>query len=154
FKGEYASAATFSKGVVLPEIVYACFQGAFAAITCCLVLGAFAERIKFAAVLAFIVLWFTFSYVPIAHMVWFWPGPDAFGEGKPAEAVTLKAGLLWQWGALDFAGGTVVHINAGVAGLVGAYLVGKRIGFGREAMPPHNLPLTMIGASLLWIGWF
>ncbi len=154
FKGEFAMAATFSKGVVIPEIVFAVFQATFAAITCCLVLGAFAERIKFSAVLAFIVLWFTFSYAPIAHMVWFWMGPDAYTDPKVVDAMNAKAGLVWQWGALDFAGGTVVHINAGIAGLVGAYLVGKRIGFGREAMMPHNLPMTMIGASLLWVGWF
>jgi len=154
FKGDYENAATFSKGVAIPEIVFVVFQATFAAITCCLVLGAFAERAKFSAVLVFIVLWFTFSYAPIAHMVWFWPGPDAFTDAKAAEKATAAAGLIWQWGALDFAGGTVVHINAGVAGLVGAYLVGKRVGFGKEAMPAHNLPLTMIGASLLWMGWF
>jgi ammonium transporter, Amt family len=153
-KGEFANAATFSKGVVIPEIVFVAFQATFAAITCCLILGAFAERAKFAGVLAFIVLWFTFSYAPIAHMVWFWMGPDAYTDPKLVDGLTAKAGLIWQWGALDFAGGTVVHINAGVAGLVGAYLVGKRIGFGKEAMPAHNLPLTMIGASLLWVGWF
>src|SRR5207344_2089191 len=113
-----------------------------------------AERAKFAAVLLFITLWFTFSYVPIAHMVWFWMGPDAYTDPKVVEAMNAKAGLLWQWGALDFAGGTVVHINAGVAGLVGAYVMGKRIGYGREAMAPHNLTFTMIGASLLWVGWF
>jgi ammonium transporter, Amt family len=153
-KGEFASGATFSKGVVIPEIVFATFQATFAAITCCLILGAFAERAKFAGVLAFIVLWFTFSYAPIAHMVWFWMGPDAYTDAKLVDGLTAKAGLIWQWGALDFAGGTVVHINAGIAGLVGAYLVGKRIGYGKEAMPAHNLPLTMIGASLLWVGWF
>ncbi|MDW8468225.1 MAG: ammonium transporter [Burkholderiales bacterium] len=153
-KGEFAAAATFSKGVVIPEIVFAAFQATFAAITCCLVLGAFAERVKFAAVLVFIVLWFTFAYAPIAHMVWYWPGPDAYTDAKLVDELNAKAGLIWQWGALDFAGGTVVHINAGVAGLVGAYFVGKRIGYGREAMPAHNLPLTMIGASLLWVGWF
>ncbi len=154
-KGEFANAATFSKGVVIPEIVFVVFQATFAAITCCLVLGAFAERAKFSAVLVFITLWFTFSYAPIAHMVWFWMGPDAYTAAKGvADEMNGKAGLIWQWGALDFAGGTVVHINAGVAGLVGAYLVGKRIGFGKEAMPAHNLPLTMIGASLLWMGWF
>jgi ammonium transporter, Amt family len=153
-KGEYAMAATFSKGVVIPEIVFAAFQATFAAITCCLILGAFAERAKFSAVLAFIVLWFTLAYLPIAHMVWFWMGPDAYTDPKVVDAMNAKAGLIWQWGALDFAGGTVVHINAGIAGLVGAYLVGKRIGYGREAMPAHNLPLTMIGASLLWVGWF
>jgi Amt family ammonium transporter len=120
----------------------------------CLILGAFAERIKFSAVLLFAALWFTFAYTPIAHMVWFWMGPDAYTDAKLVDELTAKAGLLWQWGALDFAGGTVVHINAGIAGLVGAYVLGKRIGFGREAMAPHNLPMTMIGASLLWVGWF
>ena len=153
-KGEFANAATFSKGVVIPEIVFVAFQATFAAITCCLILGAFAERAKFSAVLVFIVLWFTFSYTPIAHMVWFWMGPDAYSTAKLVDEMNGKAGLIWQWGALDFAGGTVVHINAGVAGLVGAYLVGRRIGYGKEAMPAHNLPLTMIGASLLWVGWF
>ena len=153
-KGEFAMAATFSKGVVVPELAFVAFQATFAAITCCLIVGAFAERMKFSAVLIFMVLWFTFSYAPIAHMVWFWPGPDAYTSAKLVDELNGKAGLLWQWGALDFAGGTVVHINAGVAGLVGAYLVGKRIGYGKEAMTPHNLPLTMIGASLLWMGWF
>jgi ammonium transporter, Amt family len=105
-------------------------------------------------VLLFSVLWFTFSYIPIAHMVWYWDGPDAFTAADVVDAVTAKAGLLWQWGALDFAGGTVVHINAGVAGLVGAFVVGKRVGYGREAMAPHSLTMTMIGASLLWVGWF
>jgi Amt family ammonium transporter len=149
-----AMAATFSKGVVLPELVYVAFQATFAAITCCLILGSIAERAKFSAVLIFLAIWFTFSYLPVAHMVWFFPGPDAFTDPKTMEAVTAKAGLIWQWGALDFAGGTVVHINAGVAGLVGAYVLGKRIGFGREAMPPHNVTMTMIGAALLWTGWF
>jgi Amt family ammonium transporter len=153
-KGEFAMAATFSKGVVIPEIVFVVFQATFAAITCCLILGAFAERVKFSAVLVFIVLWFTFAYTPVAHMVWFWMGPDAYTDPKLVDGLNAKAGLIWQWGALDFAGGTVVHINAGIAGLVGAYLVGKRIGYGKEAMPAHNLPLTMIGASLLWVGWF
>ena len=152
--GEFAMAATFSKGVVIPELLFAAFQATFAAITCCLIVGAFAERMKFSAVLVFMVIWFTFAYLPIAHMVWFWPGPDAYTDPKLVDGLNAKAGLLWQWGALDFAGGTVVHINAGVAGLVGAYMVGKRIGFGREAMTPHNLPMTMIGASLLWVGWF
>jgi Amt family ammonium transporter len=147
-------AATFSKGVVLPELVFVAFQATFAAITCCLILGAIAERAKFSAVLAFIVLWFTFSYTPVAHMVWFWMGPDAYTTAKVVDEMNSKAGLLWQWGALDFAGGTVVHINSGVAGLVGAYLIGKRIGYGKEAMPPHNMTLTMIGAALLWTGWF
>jgi len=153
-KGEFANAATFSKGVVIPELVYVAFQATFAAITCCLILGALAERAKFSAVLVFIVLWFTFSYAPIAHMVWFWMGPDAYTSAKVVDEVNSKAGWLWQMGALDFAGGTVVHINSGIAGLVGAYLIGKRIGYGKEAMPPHNLTLTMIGAALLWTGWF
>jgi len=153
-KGEFAMAATFSKGVVIPEIVFVVFQATFAAITCCLILGAFAERVKFAAVLAFVVLWFTFAYAPIAHMVWFWMGPDAYTDPKLVDGLNAKAGLLWQWGALDFAGGTVVHINAGVAGLVGAYLVGKRIGYGKESLTPHSLTLTMVGAALLWVGWF
>ena len=146
--------ATFSKGVVIPEMIFACFQATFAAITCGLIVGAFAERIKFAAVVLFVVLWFTFSYIPIAHMVWFWPGPDAFTDAAAAEKATAVSGWLFQKGALDFAGGTVVHINAAVAGLVGAIMVGKRIGLGREAMTPHSLTLTMVGASLLWVGWF
>jgi Amt family ammonium transporter len=153
-KGEFAMGATFSKGVVIPELIFVAFQATFAAITCCLILGAFAERAKFAAVLLFMVLWFTFSYAPIAHMVWFWPGPDAYTAANVVDATNAKAGLIWQWGALDFAGGTVVHINAGVAGLVGAYMVGRRIGWGKEALTPHNVPMTMIGASLLWFGWF
>jgi len=147
-------AATFSKGVYLPEFVYVCFQATFAAITPCLIVGAFAERIKFSAVLLFVVLWFTFAYLPVAHMVWFWDGPDAYTDAAAAAAAGSHAGLLFQWGALDFAGGTVVHINAGIAGLVGALLAGKRLGYGTTAMPPHNLPLVMIGASLLWVGWF
>jgi ammonium transporter, Amt family len=152
--GNFTMAATFSKGVVIPELLFVAFQCTFAAITCCLILGAFAERAKFAGVLLFMVLWFTFSYAPIAHMVWFWMGPDAYTAANLVDGLNAKAGLIWQWGALDFAGGTVVHINAGVAGLVGAYVVGKRIGMGREAMTPHSLPMTMIGASLLWFGWF
>jgi Amt family ammonium transporter len=152
--GTFANAATFSKGVVIPEISFAAFQATFAGITCALIVGAFAERIKFSAVLAFMVLWFTFSYLPVAHMVWFWMGPDAYTAKEVVDEMTSKAGLIWQWGALDFAGGTVVHINAAVAGLVGAYMVGKRIGYGREAMAPHSLTLTMVGASLLWVGWF
>ena len=152
--GTFTTAATFSKGVVIPELVYVVFQATFAAITCCLIVGAFAERIKFSAVLAFMVLWFTFSYAPIAHMVWFWMGPDAYTGKEVVDATNAKAGLAWQWGALDFAGGTVVHINAAVAGLVGAYMIGKRIGFGKEAFTPHSLTLTMVGASLLWVGWF
>jgi ammonium transporter, Amt family len=152
--GTFENAATFSKGVVIPEMLFAAFQATFAAITCCLILGSVAERMKFAAVLLFMVLWFTFSYVPIAHMVWFWPGPDAYTDPKLVDGLNAKAGLIWQWGALDFAGGTVVHINAGVAGLVAAYMLGKRIGYGKEAMAPHSLTMTMIGASLLWFGWF
>ena len=152
--GTFANAATFSKGVVIPEISFAAFQATFAGITCALIVGAFAERIKFSAVLLFMVIWFTFSYLPIAHMVWFWMGPDAYSSAEVAAEMTAKAGLIWQHGALDFAGGTVVHINAAVAGLVGAYMVGKRIGYGKEAMAPHSLTLTMVGASLLWVGWF
>ena len=153
-KGEFAMAATFSKNTPIYELVFVAFQATFAAITCCLILGSIVERVKFSAVLIFMVLWFTFSYAPIAHMVWFWPGPDAYTAANVVDAQNAKAGLLWQWGALDFAGGTVVHINAGVAGLVGAYLLGKRIGYGKEAMSPHNVTMTMIGAALLWMGWF
>ncbi len=152
--GTFALGATFSKGVPMYEIVFAAFQATFAGITCCLIVGAFAERIKFSAVLLFMVLWFTFSYAPIAHMVWFWMGPDAYTGKEVVDAMNGKAGLIWQWGALDFAGGTVVHINAAVAGLVGAYMVGKRIGYGKESFTPHSLTLTMVGASLLWVGWF
>jgi Amt family ammonium transporter len=152
--GTFAMGATFSKGVVIPELLFAAFQATFAGITCCLIVGAFAERIKFSAVLLFSVLWFTFCYAPIAHMVWFWMGPDAYTSADLVDGLNAKAGYLWQMGALDFAGGTVVHINAAVAGLVGAYMVGKRVGYGKEAMAPHNLPLTMVGASLLWVGWF
>ncbi|MEA5097380.1 MAG: ammonium transporter [Burkholderiaceae bacterium] len=150
----FATAATFSKGVVLPEYVYVVFQGAFAAITCCLIIGSFAERIKFSATMLFIVLWFTFSYLPMAHMVWFWTGPDAIKDAETLATETAKAGFLFQKGALDFAGGTVVHINAAIAGLVGAFLVGKRIGLGKDSMAPHSLTMTMIGAALLWVGWF
>ena len=147
-------AATFSKGVVIPELSFVAFQATFAAITCALIVGAFAERIKFSAVLAFSVLWFTFSYLPIAHMVWYWAGPDAITDAASLGKVAAAAGFLWAKGALDFAGGTVVHINAAVAGLVGAYVVGKRIGYGKEAMAPHSLTLTMVGAAMLWFGWF
>jgi ammonium transporter, Amt family len=149
-----ALAGTFSKNTPMYELVYVAFQATFAAITCCLILGAVVERIKFSGALLFLVLWFTFSYLPVAHMVWFWAGPDAYTPTASTDAVNATAGLLWQWGALDFAGGTVVHINAGVAGLVGAFVLGKRIGFGREPMAPHSLTMTMIGASLLWFGWF
>ena len=147
-------AATFSKGVVISEFTYVVFQGAFAAITCGLIVGAFAERAKFSAILAFMVLWFTFSYLPMAHMVWYWAGPDAYLDAAAGEAAGKTAGFLFQKGALDFAGGTVVHINAAVAGLVGAFMIGKRVGYGRESMAPHSLTFTMIGASLLWFGWF
>lgn len=152
--GEFAMAGTFSKNTPLPELVFVAFQATFAAITCALILGAIVERMKFSAVLIFMVLWFTFSYTPIAHMVWFWAGPDAYTSANVVDGLNAKAGLLWQWGALDFAGGTVVHINAGVAGLVGAYMLGKRIGLGKEAFTPHSLTMTMIGASMLWFGWF
>ncbi len=147
-------AATFSKGVVIPEFTFAAFQATFAAITCALIVGSFAERVRFSAVLLFCVLWFTFSYLPVAHMVWYWDGPDAITDAATLETVTAAAGWLWAKGALDFAGGTVVHINAAVAGLVGAYVIGKRVGYGKESMAPHSLTLTMVGASLLWVGWF
>jgi ammonium transporter, Amt family len=149
-----SAAATFSKGVYIPELIFIAFQCTFAAITPALIIGAFAERIKFSAALLFCVLWFTFSYLPIAHMVWYWAGPDAITDAATLEAVTANAGFLWAKGALDFAGGTVVHINAGIAGLVGAFMIGKRLGYGRESMAPHSLAFTMIGASLLWVGWF
>jgi ammonium transporter, Amt family len=147
-------AATFSKGVVIPELIFVAFQATFAAITCGLIVGSFAERAKFSAVLLFCVLWFTFSYLPMAHMVWYWDGPDAITDAKTLEAVTATGGWLWAKGALDFAGGTVVHINAAMAGLVGAYVIGKRVGYGKESMTPHSLTLTMVGAALLWVGWF
>jgi len=146
--------ATFTKGVYIPELAFFVFQGAFACITCALIVGAFAERVKFAGVLLFTVLWFTFAYLPMAHMVWFFPGPDAFTDTDAVAGVLARSGFLWAKGALDFAGGTVVHINAAVAGLVGAYVIGKRTGYGREAIKPHNLTLTMVGASILWVGWF
>ena len=135
-------AATFSKGVVIPELSFVVFQATFA------------ERMKFSAVLLFSVLWFTFSYLPMAHMVWYWDGPDAITDAAALEKVVAGAGFLWAKGALDFAGGTVVHINAAMAGLVGAFLIGKRVGYGREPMTPHSLTLTMVGAALLWVGWF
>ncbi|MEI6001812.1 ammonium transporter [Paraburkholderia bengalensis] len=148
------TAATFSKGVVIPEYIYVAFQLTFAAITPALIVGGIAERAKFSAVLLFMVLWFTFSYLPIAHMVWYWPGPDAYTSAAAGEKATATAGFLFQKGAIDFAGGTVVHINAGIAALVGAIMIGKRTGYGRETMAPHNLTLTMVGGSLLWVGWF
>ena len=147
-------AATFSKGVVIPEYVFMAFQAVFATITCCLIIGSFAERAKFSAILVFMVIWFTLSYLPIAHMVWFWPGPDDIKDAASLEAITARAGWLWQKGVLDFAGGTVVHINAAIAGLVGSFVIGKRIGYGKEAMKPHNLVYVMTGAALLWFGWF
>jgi ammonium transporter, Amt family len=152
--GAFSLGATFSKATPMYELVFAAFQATFAAITVCLILGAIVERVKFSAVLIFSVIWFTISYVPIAHMVWFWMGPDAYTGPDVVDAMTAKAGFIWQMGALDFAGGTVVHINAGVAGLVGAFMLGKRIGYGKEAFSPHSLTMTMIGASLLWFGWF
>lgn len=147
-------AATFSKGVVIPELIYVFFQATFAAITPALIIGAFAERMKFSAVLAFIVLWFTFAYLPMAHMVWYWAGPDAYTDADAALKAGATAGFLFQKGAIDFAGGTVVHINAAIAGLIGAFMVGKRVGYGKESMAPHSLTMTMIGACLLWVGWF
>ncbi len=147
-------AATFSKGVYVPEYIYVAFQLTFAAITPALIVGAFAERVKFSAVLLFMLIWFTFSYLPMAHMVWYWTGPDAYTDAKAAEAAGATAGFLFQKGALDFAGGTVVHINAGIAGLVGCLMIGKRIGFDKESLAPHSVTMTMIGASLLWVGWF
>jgi len=152
--GFFTAAATFSKQVYIPELVFAMFQLTFAAITCALVAGGYAERMKFAAVLAFTVIWFTFSYLPMAHMVWWWAGPDAYTGPNVVDDVNASAGLLWQWGALDFAGGTVVHINAGMAGLMAAIFVGRRNGYGRAQMAPHNLAFTLIGACMLWVGWF
>ncbi len=144
--GTYA--ATFSNNVYIPEYAFVIFQMTFACITPALIVGAFAERVKFSALMIFTVAWLTLVYFPVAHMVWYWAGPD-FLPDAPTDA-----GYLWAMGALDFAGGTVVHINAGIAGLVGCIVVGKRIGFGKEATPPHSLTMTMIGASLLWVGWF
>jgi Amt family ammonium transporter len=144
--GTYA--ATFSNNVYIPELCYFVFQMTFAMITPALFIGAFAERIKFTPLMVFVVLWSTFVYYPIAHMVWYFAGPD-FQPGQPGDW-----GYLYSKGALDFAGGTVVHINAGIAGLVGCIMLGKRLGYGKEATPPHSLTMTMIGASLLWVGWF
>jgi Amt family ammonium transporter len=166
-----SQAATFSVGVTIHELIYICFQATFAAITPALIVGAFAERIKFSAFALFIPLWVTFVYFPIAHMVWYWGGPDAIDTAAKAlaaaadpkakeaaqaalDAATGDAGWLFQWGTIDFAGGTVVHINSGIAGLVGALVIGKRIGYGKELMAPHSLTMTMIGAALLWVGWF
>jgi Amt family ammonium transporter len=147
-------AATFSKGVVIPELSFVVFQATFAAITPALILGSLAERMKFSAVLLFLVIWFTFAYIPVAHMVWYWDGPDAITDAKSLDVVTANAGFMWAKGALDFAGGTVVHINAGIAGLIGSYFLGKRIGLGKEAIAPHSVPMVMTGAGLLWFGWF
>jgi Amt family ammonium transporter len=163
-------AATFSHGVYVPEYAYIWFQMTFAAITPALIVGAFAERMKFSALLVFMALWLTIVYCPIAHMVWYWPGPDALSDAARAvqnttgdqrliaeatlQSLLSSSGLLSQWGAIDFAGGTVVHTNAGVAGLVGALMLGARTGYGREPMPPHSLTLSMAGAALLWVGWF
>jgi Amt family ammonium transporter len=141
-------AATFSNNVYIPEYAFVVFQMTFACITPALIVGAFAERIKFTPLILFVVAWLTIVYFPIAHMVWYWAGPD-FLVDAPTDM-----GYLWGMGALDFAGGTVVHINAGIAGLVGCIMIGKRIGYGKEATPPHSMTMTMIGASLLWVGWF
>jgi ammonium transporter, Amt family len=149
-----AMGATFTKGVYIPELAFFVFQGAFACITCALIVGAFAERVKFAGLLIFTAIWFTFAYAPMAHMVWFFPGPDAFTDTGAVDGALAKSGFLWAKGALDFAGGTVVHINAAIAGLVGAYVIGPRLGYRREAIRPHNLTQTMVGASILWFGWF
>ena len=165
-----SEAATFTTGVYVPEFAYVWFQMTFAAITPALIVGAFAERMKFSALILFMILWVTFVYFPIAHMVWYWAGPDAVssaaravaeatGEAKIVaqahlDAVLHDAGLAYQWGAIDFAGGTVVHTNAGIAALVGVLILGPRRGYGREPMPPHSLALAMVGASLLWVGWF
>jgi Amt family ammonium transporter len=145
---------TFSKATNIPELGFFSFQATFAAITPALIVGAFAERVKFGALLLFVIVWLIFAYYPIAHMVWFWSGPDAFTTAEAGAAANANAGFLFKAGALDFAGGTVVHINAGIAGLVGALVIGKRIGYGQQALPPHNLPMVMIGAALLWVGWF
>jgi ammonium transporter, Amt family len=145
---------TFSKATNIPELGFFCFQATFAAITPALIVGAFAERIKFSALLVFIVIWLTFAYYPIAHMVWFWAGPDAYVSQAASDAAVAHNGFLFNKGALDFAGGTVVHINAGIAGIIGCLLVGKRVGYGTTAMPPHNVPYVMVGAALLWVGWF
>ena len=144
---------TFSNGVVIPEMVFIAFQMTFAAITAALVVGGIVERIKFGAIVLFAILWPLLSYYPMAHMVWYWAGATS-GFGMSADDLVGGAGLLWGWGALDFAGGTVVHINAGIAALVGAVMLGKRTGYGKEPMPPHSLTLTMAGAGMLWVGWF
>lgn len=149
-----SAVGTWSKGVYIPEYIYVAFQLTFAGITPALIVGAFAERVKFSAVLLFMVLWFTFAYLPMAHMVWYWAGADAYTDAAAAETAGATAGFLFQKGALDFAGGTVVHINAGLAGLIGCLMVGKRIGYKKESLAPHSVTMTMIGAALLWVGWF
>jgi Amt family ammonium transporter len=161
---------TFTNGIWLPEYTFMAFQMTFAMITPALIVGAFAERMKFSSLLVFSVLWVTFIYFPMAHMVWWWGGPDFLAEQQTAKLIAEAAGdtaaaeaaaanlaangLIWNWGALDFAGGTVVHINAGMAGLVGCILLGRRVGYGKENMAPHSLTMTMIGGALLWVGWF
>jgi Amt family ammonium transporter len=149
-----AVAATFSKGQYIPDYVYAMFQLTFAAITVALICGGFAERFKFSAMIIFSVLWFTFAYLPISHMVWYWDGPDAYTSAKAGDIANSHAGWLFQKGAIDFAGGTVVHINAGIAALIAALMLGPRKGFGKVAMAPHSLMMTAIGTGLLWMGWF
>jgi Amt family ammonium transporter len=149
-----AVAATFSKGQYLPDFVYAMFQLTFAAITVALISGGFAERFKFSAMIIFSVLWFTFAYLPVAHMVWYWDGPDAYTSAKAADVANSHAGFIFQKGALDFAGGTVVHINSGIAALVAALMLGPRKGYGKIPMPPHSLMMTAIGTGMLWMGWF
>ncbi len=162
---------TFSNGVVIPEFAYMAFQMTFAIITPALIVGGFAERMKFSAIFVFILLWSTFIYFPVAHNVWYWAGPDAIAEAakaladapddaakeaaqKALDAVLANAGTFQKMGALDFAGGTVVHINSGIAGLVGALMLGRRIGYPHEIEPPHSVLMSMIGAALLWVGWF
>jgi ammonium transporter, Amt family len=166
-----SNVATFSNGVVVPELVYICFQMTFACITPALIVGGFAERMKFSALMLFVALWVTFVYFPVAHMVWYWAGPDALAEAaakvaqaadgaakseaeRALAAVQADAGLAFQWSAIDFAGGTVVHINSGIAALVGAIMLGKRLGYREEPMTPHSVTLTCVGAALLWVGWF
>jgi Amt family ammonium transporter len=165
-----STVGTFSNGVVIPELVFICFQMTFACITPALIVGGFAERMKFSALMLFTALWVTFVYFPIAHMVWYWAGPDALADAAKAVAeasgdakaaaeakladVTADAGLIFSWGALDFAGGTVVHINSGIAALVGALMLGKRLGYRAEPMAPHSVTLTVVGGALLWVGWF
>jgi Amt family ammonium transporter len=166
-----STVGTFSNGVVIPEFIYISFQMTFACITAALIVGGFAEHMKFSALMVFIALWVTFIYFPMAHMVWYWAGPDAVADAAKAlaaaaegpakaqaeaalAAVNADAGLIFKWGAIDFAGGTVVHINSGIAALVGALMLGRRVGFRQEPMPPHSLSLTYIGGALLWVGWF